>query len=433
MNRLRRGSLCLLLLAAFALGQTRDLTILHTNDLHARLLPDQNNRGGFARLAGTIRQERQGCNWCLLVNAGDLVQGTPVSTLFRGLPVYEIVRLFRYDAATLGNHEFDYGWQQTHAFAQKANFPIVSANVVDGEGRLLMTNPYVIREVNGVRVAVIGGMLGGLDHYVSPANLGPWRSTPPVQALRKYAAELRQRADVVVLLAHMEVEEQEAALKEIPEIHVVIGAHDHKGLGDFIEFEKRVWVRNYAYGVELGRLDLKVDVPARRLASSKWKRIPIGPDSPVAPDVARSVTRWEARVSKVVDKPIGQSRRELARDELRALLERAMAEQVGADIGLLNPGGVRDKLPKGQVLIRDVWNIAPFDNYIVTGAFKGSELPETVTKDHPVDPERTYTFATVDFVVETGAMGLKGMKFPQRGPLLRDAIVEWIKKKKVVE
>jgi 5'-nucleotidase/UDP-sugar diphosphatase len=434
MNRMRRGLLYVFLLAAFAAAQqTRDLTILHTNDLHARLLPDQHDRGGFARLAGTIRQERQGCTWCILVNAGDMVQGTPVSTLFRGLPIYEIARLFRFDASTLGNHEFDYGWRQAQAFARKANFPTVSANVVDGEGRLFTSSAYVIRRVNGVRVAVIGGMLGDLSSYASATNLGPWRSTPPVEALRKYASELRQRADVVVLLAHMEVEEQEAALKQIPEINVVIGAHDHKGLGDFVEYEKRVWVRNNAYGVELGRLDLKVDVPARRLASSKWKRIPIGAASPVAANVARSVAKWEARVSKVVDKPIGESRRELARDELRVLLERAMAEQVGADFGLMNPGGVRDKLPKGRVLVRDIWNISPFDNYVVVGKFKGSELPETVTQTHPVDPGREYTLATLDFVVETGAMGLKGMKFPQRGPLLRDALVEWVKKKKVIE
>ena len=98
--------------AAAAGAQTRPLTILHTNDLHARLLPLEDGRGGFAALAALIRQERAGCRWCLLVNAGDLVQGSPVSTIYRGLPVYKIANLFGYDASTIGNHDFDYGWER---------------------------------------------------------------------------------------------------------------------------------------------------------------------------------------------------------------------------------------------------------------------------------------------------------------------------------
>lgn len=434
-NRVRRGVVCVFLLAALAGAQetVRNLSILHTNDLHARFLPDQQDRGGFARLAGAIRLELEGCRWCIVVNAGDMVQGTPVSTLFRGTPIFEVARGLRIDVATLGNHEFDYGWRQALAFVKKANFPVVSANIVDGEGRPFLPQAYVIRQVNGMRVAVIGALLEAMPQHVSPALLGPWRTLPPVDALRKYAAELRPRADVVVLLAHLAVEEQEAVLRQIPEINIIIGAHDHKGLEKFQALDNRVWVRNFAYGVELGRLDVKVNVPARRLASWNWKRIPIGPSTPVARDVARNVAKWEKRVAKIVDQPIGESRREIAREEMRALIERAMAERMGADFALMNAGGVRDKLPQGRVMIRDVWNIAPFDNRVVAGKFKGSQLPESVTQTHPVEPDREYTLATLDFVVETGALGVKGMSFPESGPLLRDLLVEWIKQKKVIE
>ena len=422
-----------LIASASAQEALRDLSVLHTNDLHARLLPDQQDRGGFARLAGAIRREEQGCRWCILVNAGDLVQGTPVSSLFRGLPVYDIARLLRFDVSTLGNHEFDYGWQRATEFVKKANFPVVSANVLDGEGRLFLRHAYVIREVNGMRVAVIGALLEGLPHHVPPLKLGPWRALPPVDTLRKYAAELRGRADVVVLLAHLDVEEQEAVLHQIPEINIVIGAHEHIGLKKLEEFEKRVWVRNDAYGTELGRLDLKVDVSAHRLASRSRKRIPIDSTTPAAPDMAARVAKWEKRVAKIVDQPIGESRREIAQDELQALVERAMAEQMGADFGLINLGGLRDKLPPGRLLVRHVWNIMPFDNRTIAGKFKGAELPPAVRKAHTIEPGREYTLATIDFVAETGALGTKGMSFPQSGPLLRDLLVDWIKKKKVIE
>src|SRR5712692_9752348 len=126
----------------------RSLTILHTNDLHARLLPDAKKRGGFAHMVMAIRREREGCNSCLLLNAGDLVQGSPVSTLFRGRPVYELANLFGFDASTIGNHEFDYGWKKIAEFISVARFPIVSANVTDDKGRLLASSPYVIQTVN---------------------------------------------------------------------------------------------------------------------------------------------------------------------------------------------------------------------------------------------------------------------------------------------
>src|SRR5260370_4123897 len=95
--------LCLIPLAA----QTKPLTILHSNDLHAHLLPDDHDQGGFARLATAVRREKANCAACLYLNAGDLVQGTPGSTLFHGAPGYQVAKLLGIDVATLGTHEFD--------------------------------------------------------------------------------------------------------------------------------------------------------------------------------------------------------------------------------------------------------------------------------------------------------------------------------------
>src|SRR5664279_820767 len=113
----------------------RPLTILHSNDLHAHLLPDDLDRGGFARLATEVRRQKAQCAACLYLNAGDVVQGTPVSTLFHGAPIYEIANLLGLDASALGNHDFDYGWRRTQEFMRIAHFPIVSVNIVDKDGR----------------------------------------------------------------------------------------------------------------------------------------------------------------------------------------------------------------------------------------------------------------------------------------------------------
>ena len=159
-------------------AEVRSLTILHTNDLHARLSPLDDGKGGFAYLAAVIKRERAGCSDCILLNAGDLVQGTPVSTIFHGLPVFGLGNLLGFDAATLGNHEFDYGWEQTRTFLNVADYPIVSANLEGPEGRLMTAQPYIILHANGLRVGVIGAMTESLVTLTTPKTRGPCRTLP---------------------------------------------------------------------------------------------------------------------------------------------------------------------------------------------------------------------------------------------------------------
>ena len=99
-------------------------------------MPLENHHGGFAYLATLIRRERAHCADCILLNAGDVAQGTPVSTIFHGLPVFQIANMLGFDAATLGNHDFDYGWPQARKFIETANYPMVSSNVVGSGGQL---------------------------------------------------------------------------------------------------------------------------------------------------------------------------------------------------------------------------------------------------------------------------------------------------------
>jgi len=428
-----------LLLPLWAQENVRPLTILHSNDLHAHLVPDDMGRGGFARLATAVQREKAGCSACLYLNAGDLVQGTPVSTLFHGTPVYEISNLLGLDVSTLGNHEFDYGWRRVQEFGRIAKYPLLSANVVDANGKSITGQPYVIKTVGGIRVAIIGVVLGNLvGNLVTAPQVGPWKVLPVVPTVRKYAAELRDRSDIIVVLGHIhDKEEAEAILKEVPDVSVAIVGHSHAGYKQMMNVDGRVAVLVQAYGVQLGRLDLKVDMAAKKARSAEWTKIAIDKSIPPAPDVERLVNSWEAKVQKLVDTPIGESKRRITdRAELRPLIEKAMAEQVGSDIAWINSGNIRDALPEGTILARHIWNILPFDNYLVTGEFKGSQLPKAITDRYPVDPNREYTVTTTDFTAANQAsadqLNTTGLVFPNTGPLQRDAFIDWIKKKKVV-
>jgi 2',3'-cyclic-nucleotide 2'-phosphodiesterase (5'-nucleotidase family) len=414
----------------------RSLTILHTNDLHARLTPSDRGRGGFAQLAGAIRHQRENCDSCLLLNAGDLVQGSPVSTIFHGAPVYQIANLFGFDAATLGNHEFDYGWEATQKFIGIAHYPIVCSNVVDAQGRLMAQKPYVILKANGVRVAVIGAMMMDLEHMTTPKTRGPWRVLPVLETVRRYAQEVRAKSDIIVLLAHISSSEEQDVLRWLPEVPVSITGHDHRGLAAPMQLDGRVMLRLKGYGEELGRLDMRVDIEKKKMVSWNWKQIPISGRGPVAKDVDREVKHWEAEVTRAVDKPIGESLRHLSRSDVKRLVERAMVEEMHTDFGFVNNGGLRDDLPQGPLLARHVWNIMPFDNIVVIARMKGSELPAVVVKGRRIDPDREYSLASTDFTAANqsagGELGTTDLKFTTDGPLLRDLLIEWIKKQRVV-
>ncbi len=423
--------------AALPAADLATLTILHTNDLHAQLTPLDNGRGGFAALAGVIRRERDGCRDCLLIDAGDAVQGSPVSTIFKGSPVYDLINLFRYDAATIGNHEFDYGPEQVRKLLRSAAHPVVLANVDDGRGALLGAAPYVVIPVNGLRVAVIGLLTGEMKTLSTPALMGPWRVAPVMAAARRWAAEARRNADVVVLAGHLVAAEEAVILHTIPDIAIVVSGHEHTGMKAPLSEGDRVLVRVQAKGEELGRLETVVNKETKSLASWNWKRIPVDRGSPVAADVAREVARWEAEVARVVDRPIGASEREFNPQEVRALIEEAMIQATGADFAFMNQGGVRARIPRGPLLERHIWNVMPFDNLVVTAKVKGRALPAVVAQGRAVDPEKTYSLAVSDFTAanqsDPSQLGVTGLEFSNDGPLLRDVILDYVRSRGILK
>ena len=254
------------MLASADAQDIRRLTILHSNDLHARLTPDTNKRGGFAYLATLVRRERAGCDHCLYLNAGDLVQGSPVSTIFRGEPVYKIGNMLKFDVSTIGNHEFDYGYVQTTKFLRMAKYPVVSGNIVDDSGKLFARKAYVIKKVNGLKVAVIGGVMSDLGGFLKPKDLGPWHSTPVKDMAAKYAKELRGKVDVIIVLGHIHPEEGSSIIKEVADVNLVVEGHAHGGRKELEAVDGRVAVGCAGYGVDLCRLDLEVNKREKKLA-----------------------------------------------------------------------------------------------------------------------------------------------------------------------
>lgn len=212
------------------------LTILHTNDTHSQVEPKANNQGGYARRMGLIAEERKADKNLLLVDAGDFCQGTPFFNFYHGRVELDAMNRMRYDAATLGNHEFDNGLDTLAAVLKTARFPIVSANY-DFTGTPLenIVKPYTIVRKGGLKIGIFG--LGcNPKGIISDKNFKPAKYLEPYSVAQKIADTLRaEKCDIVVCLSHMgtygkapeDVCDVNLA-KQTRGIDVIIGGHTHK-------------------------------------------------------------------------------------------------------------------------------------------------------------------------------------------------------------
>ncbi len=250
------------------------LTILHTNDTHSQVEPlDTNNSkypdmGGYARRMGEIEKIRSEEKNVLLLDAGDFWQGTPYFNFYRGRIEIDAMNRMKYDAATLGNHEFDNGIDTMTAVLKDAGFPIVCSNYVfDGEELNQLIKPYIILERAGLRIGIMG--LGvnpeGLvikNNYKGMTYLNPVEIAVTTSAFLKHD----KKCDLVICLSHLGVEEGENLVTdfEIAQntqfIDVIIGGHSHQLIENRTEKNKDgkdvIIAQMGKSGAYLGRIDL---------------------------------------------------------------------------------------------------------------------------------------------------------------------------------
>ena len=278
LSTIRALTLLLLAVAAISHAEVKRFTILHVNDLHARLLPDEQGRGGFAHVATALESLRRNSKNPIVLHAGDMVQGSPVSTIFEGTPVFEVANSLGIDAHCLGNHEFDYGWERIADFVRVSNAPLLAANVINDRGERLAP-PSVVLEAGNLKIGVIGALTTRLRQLVKPGQIGPWRVTPLVDSLRVVVSEMHEQADLVVVLAHLFDDEDELVLRGLPDVDVLVGGHNHGGRQTELIVDGRIGVKLRPYGRELGRLEIAFDTESERVVDHLWTRIPGSPES----------------------------------------------------------------------------------------------------------------------------------------------------------
>jgi 5'-nucleotidase len=262
------------------LKSANKLTILHTNDQHSRIEPfdasytKNPNQGGFARRASLIQQIRNQESNVLLLDSGDIFQGTPYFNFFGGELEFKLMSMMKYDASTMGNHDFDNGLEGFLKVLPNAKFPFICSNydfkntILDGK-----TSQYKIFNKNGIKVGIFGVGIQ-LDGLVGKKQYAETVYSHPVDVAQHYSNFLKkeQKCDLVICLSHIGYDYQDEPDKisdkilaaNTENIDIILGGHTHTFLPEPQTFTNRqgknVLVNQVGWaGLLLGRIDFYFD------------------------------------------------------------------------------------------------------------------------------------------------------------------------------
>lgn len=464
----------------------RAVTILYTNDTHDHLLPFSypdplnkslpyasmpfiKNIGGIARratLANRIKAEMHGN--ALLVDAGDIMEGTPFGLEYTGEPDFAAMRAAGYDAATPGNHDFRISLDGFYRNLRIASFPIVCANLIDRKTGKPAVPAYKVDDFRGAKIAVFGLTVPSPEFQSAKEGLD---FLDPFETAKKLVPELRKQADVVIALSHLGSADDERLAKEVPGIDVIVGGHSHARLAapKFVSHGRSgafalngtIVLQAYEHGAELGRLDLRL----RRnngpftLMSYSGRLIPITSDIPDDPATAKVIERYYRPIAKHYDELIGEATATLynlgAESAVLNLICDSMREASGAQIAMYGTGGVRGDILQGPIRVWDIASVIPYAHKIVvldmTGAqvkqilirfpykpgvsgmryhMAGNRIIEATVDGQPIDDKAVYKLATIDWLV-----GLYFQSIPAGKTLditAQQAVVNYIKARKTI-
>jgi len=444
-----------LLLASLAGGLAQDecatrITLLQVNDVYQFAPVDRGTRGGIGRVLTLKKQIQKESPNTLFLFSGDTISPSVESITYKGAQMIEAWNTVGLDYATFGNHEFDFGPEVLQERIKESRFGWVAANVIDKKtGQPFGGVPaYVIRELGGVKIGIIGLVLPETKTTSRP---GPdVEFLDPCETANKVIPEIHAKgAQVVVALTHLSMREDKQVAR-CSDVDVIIGGHEHTLLesaaGGAPIFKMTSDAR------EMGRIDLNISRTSGKLESIDWKVIPVTAETKEDPSLA-SVYRKYAALLKDLAQVIGRSTEPL---DARSFESRTRETNVGnlitdafrkatrSDVALMNGGSIRADalISAGRLTKRDLLEIIPFKNKIVklevTGAVlramlehgvarssedsqpgrfpqvsglrftfdagrpAGSRVTTVTVNGVPLDDQKKYSLATSNFLAEGG-------------------------------
>ena len=421
-----------------------DLYIVHTNDVHGRIVAGEDGSMGYAKLDTLLKEARTAFPDILLLDAGDTLHGTNLANMFEGQTVLEIMDMLGYDAMVPGNHDFNYGYERLAEAAEwaedNASFRILGANITDEDGYMLL-QPYQIFDYNGFKVCVLGLSTPDTKTKSHPKN------TEGIEFLHQavidnaqYAIDLaHEYADFVIVLGHMGVVPDgesgitsEYICENLDGIDLFIDGHSHTVMdgGEIVNGAMITSTGQYLNNVGIVEVhvdeDNNAEIENAFLLSAeevldpstgsmlRYYGINEVPDDPeVDAYVAEKNEELDAILSEVVANipmDLNGERADVRtrKTNLSKLICEAMTAESGADFTIMNGGGIRASLKAGPVTLGDINNVLPFTNTITVCRITPAGIYAALEHGYSLLPEQNGAFSQTDLSVVYSAKAPAG-------------------------
>ncbi len=403
-------------------GQTgsTNLNIFSINDTHGAFNTDDMNVG-LDKVATVIKSLEETNGEYLKIANGDIFQGTYVSNINRGLPLLEALNKMKFDVFVLGNHEFDWGLEEIAKYKDgnpangEADFPILAANIYKKgtNQRLSWTDEYAIVEKNGLKIGIIGAIGYGLESSILSSMVSEYVFLDPVPIVQRIAAHLRTSVgvDVVVAALHDYDENTNRKISNLSGdsfVDAILCGHTHQQKADFE-------MRSDGYELPIMQSYTKNGSVGNLIISLENKKVKTATISHINPanyaidsEIQIIVNKYKEDIDEG-NREITYTVEKLSKQKIGEEMITAMLKKYNADYAIINTGGVRDEIGVGNIRVKDVFEVFPFDNTIVQTTMSGSKLKNLFDTQgqylyfntngiSQIENTKTYKIVTIDYV-----------------------------------
>ena len=372
------------------MSKYKNLTILHSNDMHGDFLADNVDEkliGGVSMLSGYVNKVRNETPNTLYCIAGDMFRGSVIDSEFKGMSTIEIMNTIAPDVVTLGNHETDYGITHLLFLEKCAKFPIINANLYIKTNHARLFNSHKIIEIDGMKILFIGiitenvmkqakneGIIGSfVDVFEASKEVG--------RICNAYNAE---DIDLTILLTHIGFEEDKLLAENLDPawgVDIIIGGHSHTFI-EKPEIVNNILITQAGTGTDLiGRFDLLIDTENNCLFDYKWSTVPINSDNcPHDEAIDRLINSYKSVTDKIYMRSITRLNTKLTHPNryrettLGDLFADILKEYLALDVMFLTSGSIRTDSLGPLVLYADLVECYPYDEEIYLLKIKGKDL-----------------------------------------------------------
>lgn len=359
-----------------------EITIFHFNDTHSRVEGSSwTGNMGFAKMATFVEEARTAGDNVLLLDAGDSFHGQTIATISEGASIAQLLNLMKVDAMAAGNHDFNYGQDRLLELQTETDFPIMGANVLKDETAIL--DEYVIKEFDGVKVAIFGLSTPETSYKTHPANVAGLVFEDPAVTAQRMVDTLTPMADVIIALGHIGEEgdyTSKAICEAVDGIDIFVDGHSHTIINEVVN--DTLLVQTGEYDKNLGKIALTYDNGTITAAASLITNDDAA-DVAEEADVVALIDEIKADNDVITSVVVGNTDIELngerayvrtGETNLGNLIAEAMLAETGADVAVTNGGGIRASIEVGEITQGDVITVLPFGNYVVTKDVIGADI-----------------------------------------------------------